>query len=61
MLRNSKNSNSSRSFQSETFQNNSVITSNLKCFFKTGKKILRRLVKKISSPQTNKLKNTLTY
>ena len=46
MLRNSKNSNSSGSFQSRTFKNSMVITSNISVIIKSGRSFLDDLFKK---------------
>ena len=58
MLRNSKNSNSSRSFQSRALKNNRAIASNISVILNTDK-FLRLFVQKIWSPQTNKQANIL--
>ena len=57
MLRHSKNSNSFRSFQSRTFKNIRVNTSNISFILKPEQNFLRRFVQKISFPQTNELTN----
>ena len=59
MLRNSKYSNISRSFQSRTFKNSRVITSNISVILKPERS-LRRFVQKISSQQNNKIINKQT-
>ena len=55
MLRNSKNSNNFRSFQSRTLKNSKVIISNISAILKPERSFYDDLFKKISSRQTNKL------
>ena len=55
LLRNSKNSNSPRSFQSRTFKNKRVVTSNIRVILKP-----ERSFQEILSPQTNILTYQLT-
>ena len=59
MLRNSKNSNRSRSFQSRTFKNNRVIDSNISVILKPEQSFYDDLFKRYC-PQANKLTNILT-
>ena len=58
MLRNSKNFNSSQSFQSRTFKNNRVITSNISVILKQERSFYDNLFKRYRLHRlTNKLTN----